>query len=266
MSATIEETSDYTWYQGEQWILLDAPQTSPPWFDSRKGRVTGSINGACCGRSKFPDSSPEDQVQYLNGSKVKQFSEESKYNMRQGQLREPLARDWYCQKFNKICVEGRIVFPLWETRIGASVDGIVIDKSKVTKPLKEYNPPELIKLAEGILEIKAPKKMYWYLTNYVNTEMHQPNSTIIAGDAQVYKHYYSHIWQTHFDQMQQGMVVLRKPWCDYVVYAPEGIYYQRIPYCHRYFIKYILEPVREFLDKKLDPTLPAGYRLALPIK
>ena len=106
--------------------------------------------------------------------------------------------------------------------------------------------------------------MYWPLIKYSKGNMYQPSQVLIGGDAEVYEHYYNHIWHTHFDQMQQGMAVLRKPWCDYVVYTPESIYYQRIPYCHNYFIQRLLNPTRQFLNDKLDPNLSNGHRLPLP--
>jgi hypothetical protein len=86
----------------------------------------------------------------------------------------------------------------------------------------------------------------------------------IEKDPLIWEKKMNHIYQTHFDQMQLGMAVLRKPWADYLVYAKDGIYSERIPYCHGYFINRLLTPTREFLDQKLDPILEPGWRSSLP--
>lgn len=260
MNYTVLKHESDTWYVSALWILLDAPQVGESWLKYRQGRGTGSVMGSILGHSNF--GTPESELKYLSGQEVKVFNEKSMAAMKQGNIREPFARDWYMNTFNLLSVELGIVFPTWETRMGASVDGLAIDSRRLIKPLEEYNPADLIELADGILEIKSPVKMYYPLIRYMEGSRAVPNDDEI-NDPMVYEKFFSHIWHTHFDQMQQGMAVIRKSWCDYIVYANEGIFVQRIPYCHRYFIERMLEPARKYFDERLDPIV-GDYRIPLP--
>ncbi len=180
------------------------------------------------------------------------------------------------------------MLPRWESRIGASVDGLVIDPQLLTRSwpagvnlasleidpqplLSIYSLPELVNMAEGILEIKSPVRMYRPLTNYIASQQLKQEQGITTIPPQtastnpdIHRQFFSHIWQTHFDQMQQGMAVLRKSWCDYVVYTPKQMFCQRIPYCHQYYLQQLLGPIRFFLDSRIDPFLPVGRRWPLP--
>jgi YqaJ-like recombinase protein len=261
-SSKVLKDGSNTWYISKNWILLDAPQVSEPWLKYRQGRGTGSVMGTILGHGNQSFGTPDSELKYLSGQETKVFSEKSLIAMKQGNLREPLARDWYMDKFKLISVELGILFPTWETRIGASIDGLVIDPKRLMKQVDEYNPGELVELADGILEIKSPMRMYYPLIRYLNTTMPIPN-TEERSDLMVYERFYSHIWHKHFDQMQQGMAVTRKPWCDYLVYAEQGIFIQRVHYCHNYFVKRMLEPARKYFDERLDPIL-GDYRVPLP--
>lgn len=264
---------DSRWYSTDLWWLLDEPQTSPPWHLYRRGRPTGSIFGYCAGHGNPKFSTPEEEVLYLSGQKEKTFTRKQLKAMAKGVEGEPIVRNRYSRETNKISIEVGLVIPTWELRIGSSVDGIIIEPSVLTKPVEDYSLVELIQKAEGILEIKCPGKLYPSLrSKYWNirllksrgTPIILPTGQELSQDSEAWKNYYSHIYQTHFDQMQLGMAVLRKPWADYVVHAPDGIYRERISYCHRYFIDQLLNPVRSFLDERLDPVLSADWRKPLP--
>ena len=257
------------WVKGKLWWLLDEPQTSPAWHLYRQGRVTGSVFGYCAGHGNPRFSTPEKEKLYLSGRKKKTFTEKQRKAMAIGVMREPIAREKYVKDTGKIAIEVGLVIPTWETRIGSSVDGIVIDPSSLRKPVEKYSKLELIEKAEGILEIKSPGKLYPPLrSKYRQRRLLEqrgipilnPTPEEITQESQVWKKYFNHIYQTHFDQMQLGMAVLRKPWADYMVYAPDVIYRERIPYCHQYFIDQLLNPVRDFLQNSLDPILPVGWR------
>lgn len=252
-----------SWHYRSHYILLDAPQTSELWFKYRQGRVTGSKTGALVGHSSF--STSVEEVEYLLGNKEKIFTEAQKYNMAIGTIREPYARVWYNKTYNVYSIEIGIVFPTWDTRLGASVDGVVISPHKMSKDPKEYSEIELLEMADGILEIKSPKSMYRPLMTYLQTPMILPNSKCIEEDIYIYENYFNHIQQTHFDQMQQGMAILDKPWCDYVVYAPQGIFRQRVPYCRNYFVLRLLHPIQKLLNENVDTRLKDDWRCPIPI-
>ena len=170
--------------------------------------------------------SPEDTLDYLSMRREKKFSPEAMARMSHGNKFEDVARQEYEFISGNTVSELGFVIPSWEPRIGVSVDGIVDD--------------------DGIIEIKCPQRMYRQLT-------YEPVKA-------------STIWPTHYDQMQMGMYVLGRKWCDYVVMSTseEKIYIQRIFYDRGYW-ESCMKVIKNFLDNKLTPSLQGtGYPLMPP--
>lgn len=121
-------------------------------------------------------------------------------NMSHGRTFEPIVRNWYSHTRNVPVTEGGLTVPKWDFHIGCSLDGEV-----------ENN---------GMIEIKCPQKMYLPLKNH---KKHQPG--------------FSHIWKTHYAQMQGCMAITNKSWCDYIVYcdSEQQIYTERIPFDQSYW-------------------------------
>jgi putative phage-type endonuclease len=219
------------WVDKGPYYLNISPQGTEGWFDARKGRLTGSNVAAAIEHSIF--ATPEQQAKYIAEIEEKIFSNESKEVMKHGTDTEPIARKWY-ENSRKVTVkEVGLAVPKWETRLGSSVDGIVISPDGVE---------------EGIIEIKCPLKMYDRLSTHVMRK---------SKGWQPPKNYFGHIWPSHYIQMQTGLFVLDKQWCDYIVYATESnkVYVERIYKDEEHWNNFILPKIKTFLDDILNPLL-----------
>ena len=187
------------WIDRGSYFEHNAPQGSQKWLDARIGRVTGSESGALAGLSNFKTA--EKTGKTICGL------EENNLNidiMAHGTKTEPIARRWYEKTFKCKVIERGLCVPKSDYRIGASVDGEIEGE-------------------DGILEIKCPQKMYKPLQIY--------NENVKSG-WKVPINYHDHIFPSHYCQMLQGMHVLNKKFCDYVVYCTSTgeVFTQRIPF------------------------------------
>lgn len=220
--------------------LYDVDQKEPDWLLVRKGRPSGSNCGYLLGHSNPRFGSKEDTVLEIVGKKEKIFTDQQRANMDYGNEVEPLARDWYERTRDVKIDELGFVVPKWDYHIGVSVDGVVID-------------------GDGMIEIKGPKRMYGPLNGYIQK---LKNGNTKEED-------YSHIWTTHYDQMQLGMAILNKAWCDYIVYCPpeNRVFVQRIPFNKNYWMNEMYNPLKQIIHEEITPLLKeTPYPLMPPIK
>lgn len=231
------------WLDCGSYFISNAEQRSPEWHKTRSGRVTASNFGTCAGHSKF--SSPDNLALEISGLKVKEFSEESKRVMDIGTKMEPDARTWY-EKSRGVCVkEYGLAVPKWNLYIGGSPDGVIED-------------------SDGIIEIKCPERMYKPLKEKMEgcSDDSEDDTTNKNSERDMFAH--SHIWSTHYDQMQGCMAILNKSFCDYIVYcAPEDlVYVERIPFNKVYWETDLYPKIFYFIETKLKPLLiQQGIRL-----
>lgn len=207
---------------------LDVSSPSLSSYNPINARITGSNFGAAAGRSRF--STSKDLALEVAGIKEKMFSEESKKNMAHGTKEEPNARKWYETRFGVEVEEIGLAVPKWNFHLGASVDGIVKD-------------------SKGIIEIKCPKKMYKPLEDHMVLRETGWNPRT--------PYHRSHIWPTHYDQMQGGMAILNMDWCDYIVYSTSDrqVYFERILFNSEYWTNCLYPKLQLFLDQELFPVL-----------
>ncbi len=268
------------WLRSDQWFLFTARQTTPPWHHVRQGRGTTSTIGNLLDHGKF--ANPAEQREFTLGIKKQIFSEGAKHHMERGIKGEPLTRARYAKEKDKYVLELGFCIPRWETRLGCSVDGIVIDYSTMAKicpqieNLSEKDRPQfvphreylisLVQQSEGIIEIKRPENMWHTLKTRYKNGIVNCNPRQLSEDVDIWENRFSGIFQNYFDQMTLGMAILRKPWCDFVVEDENGEFYiESVPYCHNYFIQRMLLPIRSYLDQHIDPYLRPGWRLDVPI-
>jgi len=123
-----------------------------------------------------------------------------------------------------------LVVPKWNFHLGSSVDGIV-------------------KGEKGIVEIKCPKKMYGPLTDH--------EKQLSFGCEPESRYYHKHIWESHYAQMQGGMAILDREWCDYVVYSTTDckVYKERILFNKEYWENKLYPSLQSFLHTNLFPLL-----------
>jgi hypothetical protein len=139
--------------------------------------------------------------------------------MARGVRLEPVARKWYEDTYNVTVKSMGFVIPKWEPRIGGSPDGLVGD--------------------DGIVEIKAPKVMYSRLKAYVEAS----KRGWVSKD-------FTHIWKTHYIQMQGYMAIMARSWCDYIVYCESDkcAFVQRIPFNYQFWTTSVYPRLKYFLD------------------
>lgn len=224
------------WKSYDDFYLYDTDQREPDWKEVRKGRPSGSNCSACIGRSHF--STPDQTALEISGKIEKKFTQEQLDNMNHGTKYESVARDWYCTSRNVKVKEIGFVVPKWNKSIGVSIDGEVENTDK-------------------IIEIKCPKKMYELLKIYMKN---QDKGLVKIND-------HSHIFDSHYDQMQLGMIITGKRQCDYIVFCvPENnVFVQTINFDQKHW-DFMYEKLKIFIKEKLDPLLVGTpYPLMPPI-
>ena len=258
----------------EGFYLYEENQRNPGWHLVRIGRPSGSTVGACVGHSNFGNQ--DDTALEICGIKKKVFDEKALARMNHGVEFEDTARDFYENKIVRDYYErttglkvkelGYIV-PSWDLRIGVSLDGEieVTEDNKIESESKEDNgietkieskiEEELDKKENGIIEIKCPQKMYEPLKGAIQT---RKMGFKISG--------YSHIPITHYDQMQLGMAIRRRSFCDYIVYctSSDSVFTQRIPFNSEYWSKSFYPTISWFCDNKIKSNLQQGLPLCPP--
>lgn len=228
-------------FDTEQWMdcntywLNTSPQGSDEWHNQRKYRVTASNFGAALGQSSY--CSMIELAMDITKLKPKSFPNRGKLVKQHGIVTEPEARDWYSSSRGVEVVEVGLAVPKWEPRIGASLDGDVVG-------------------TDGIIEIKSPLQMY----DPLNEHMRKINAGWRPPPF-----YHSHIWDTHYAQMQGGMKITNKKWCDYIVYAKQSnrVYVERIPFNEKYWEEELWPGLQTFLDTYMEPLIADGFNSSL---
>lgn len=240
------EELDLSCYDPKKWIftkylesshgywLYEEDQRNPGWRLVRIGRPSGSTCSACVGHSDF--TLQDDAALEIVGIKKKEFDEKALNRMNHGVKYENTAREWYEKQYKVNVKEIGYVVPSWDLKIGVSVDGLIIDN-------------------DGIIEIKCPQKMYDNLSNHIRLQKMGVN---VKG--------FDHIPISHYDQMQLGMAIMCKSYCDYIVYctSDESIFCQRIPFNQEYWKTGLYPVLSWFCTDKLQPLLDK-YKPGFPL-
>ena len=221
----------YQWIDCEDYWEFDAPQKDEKWEEVKIGRTSGSNTGALGGLSKF--KTPEEAGLYIAGAKREEFDKEATERMAHGNLHEDNAKNWFISKTGLNVVDRGLIVPKWDVeRLGVSVDGDI------------YNTP-------GMIEIKCPVKMYKPLRDYLE---------LMKGGWVPMEGYRGHIYPTHYAQMQQGMAILGKRWCEYIVYSTSDgeVFTQTVPFNQEFWDEHY-NIIKKNYDLYVKPYLPDGY-------
>jgi len=91
-----------------------------------------------------------------------------------------------------------------------------------------YSPDGLIN-GDGMIEIKCPKFIYYPLLKY------------------------DKIWDNHYAQIQGGLYITKRKWCDYVVYGYilDNMYIKRIYYDDKYCKEILIPNLIKFNENYL---------------
>ena len=217
--------------RGDYWEST-APQGSEIWHQCRRGRVNGSNTGALAGKTTL--KSIEDTGKIIAGVLVEEFKQKNIDAMSHGHEYESTCRIWYEKNHKCKVLERGLAVCKTDYRIGASIDGEIVGK-------------------DGIIEIKAPLKLWKPILQYMDSKSQGWNPP---------KNYHDHIWETHYCQMQQSMFVLKKKYCDYIVYSTEDakVFTQRIFFDSVYWNNHY-EIIKKNYEKYVRPYLVTPYPL-----
>ena len=136
-------------------------------------------------------------------------------HLARGTKNEPVARLMYEDAKNVIVKEVGLAIPKWDLSIGSSVDGMVGE--------------------DGLIEIKCPEYIYDGYAMYSSKGV----------DPLMY------VKKDHYAQMQGGMAILNRKWCDYVVYGvKEGaLFIVRIMFNQSWWNKFLYPRLRDFISE-----------------
>lgn len=215
------------WNEYPTYWLNTASQGSDQWHIEHLRRLTASKFGTAIGKKS--NVTPLSLAHHIANASFDPTADRTKFSAQHGVVTESKARQWYCYTRKVRVKEVGFAVPKWEPRIGTSVDGEVEG-------------------TDGILEIKAPFQVYPPLNEHMNK---------IKNGWKPQPFYHAHIWETHYAQMQGGMKIMNKSWCDYIVFATESnlAYVERIPFDQQYWDAVLWPGIKNFLDNILDPLL-----------
>lgn len=139
----------------------------------------------------------------------------SQGHLARGTKNEPVARLMYEDVKSVIVKEVGLAIPKWDLSIGSSVDGMVGE--------------------DGLIEIKCPEYIYDGYAMYSSRGV----------DPLMY------VKKDHYAQMQGGMAILNRKWCDYVVYGvKEGaLFIVRITFNKSWWSEYLYPKLRDFISE-----------------
>jgi len=215
------------WKEYPTYNLSLHPQGTEEWKQLRIGRITMSNISACTNRSQYK-TEPEEISDTICG--VKKM--ESNSYMEHGVKMEPIIRNWYAETFEAKIQEVGLAVWKKDPRFGGSLDGEIMEGDESF---------------EGI-EIKAPKKMYWRLIEYIEAK---------KKGFSFYPGYHEHIFNSHYDQMTGNAIITNKRSMHYIVVCTETqkAFVQRFPVDVELWENVLYPRACEFYDKYIEPKM-----------
>lgn len=195
-------------------------------------RITASRLEGILGKSKF--SSRAKTVLNMLGL----IERDMNPNIEHGIRMEPLACKWYEKEYSVRVQPCEMVFSKKDHFFAAIPDGLVG--------------------SEGLLEIKCPQRMYAPLEEYDDDL--EPSAKQLYN-TELYDQFYSHLFESHYLQMQLEMWIMDRSWCDFVVYTDSEVFIQKIPRDSVYFERILNQVNEEFIPKYLELLDRIGLKL-----
>jgi hypothetical protein len=220
--------------KGTYWLSVH-PQTSPPWHAIKEKAylITASRFGTAAGlETKYRTA--DDIADVISGlRKPPPVPQRNQEKMARGVVKEPFARDWYCQTRQVQVDEVGLAIPKWYPRIGCSLDGEVIG------PNGEK---------DGMIEIKCPDVMPGPIVEH--------QERLSAGWIPP-PFYHAHIPTEYYCQMQGCMAICVKKWCDYIVFITDTqqAYVERVYFNQKFWEDELFPRLCHFITQILDPKI-----------
>lgn len=218
--------------EGTYWLNIHE-QGTDGWHSARRDGwgvtklLTASNFAKAAGHEKYFTTREAYMEEFVSGVKPK-FTEEAIRHMARGTENEPIARMLYEDARGVTVREVGLAVPKFDIRIGSSVDGMVGKN--------------------GLIEIKCPEKVYWKLRGEDDTDQRDKVSCKKQRDK---------IFPSHYDQMQGGMAITGRKWCDYVVFGvkSEEIHIERVHWDQDYWDNDLYPGICSFLEKSGCPPV-----------
>lgn len=188
-------------------------------------RITASVMAIAAGLStKYGDS--EQLIRQMLGLEKKYVSPEAIVRMTRGTKKEPMIRKEYEKATGNTVEEIGLAIPDWNDRIGASVDGLIVAGEGIG----------------GSIEIKCPG------TGDIYPSL---NKMLKDGRENFDDFYHDHIQIEYYVQMQAGMAITVRPFCDFVVYGYKSgrLYVERVWYNKNFWENEVYPRLLLFLDR-----------------
>lgn len=218
---------DADWVDCGSYVMSTSPQGSEKWKNLRDINiffpddviVTGSqFNEAC----DIPPFGFSDKLAYAKITRKKKFfAPDALERMRQGSVHEDVIRQLYEREFNVEVKEVGLAIPKWYPYIGSSLDGMVGDDGCI-----EIKYVREIKLPMRAVASKCKRLPDW-----------RPNNA-------------THLPQNYYAQMQGGMAITGRKWCDFVVYChtTNELYTEKIYFDPKYWNEFLFPKLRHFRE------------------
>jgi len=182
--------------------------------------VTASRVAAVRGKSPF--RTPTEMAEVIWGFRVVEVSPAMKH----GTDTEDAARECYEKVSGNAVKEFGMITHDDHVDLGYSPDGVIGD--------------------DGLLEIKCPKAIYAPIRAMMRV------AEIIEDDPD----HRTHMYTSHYDQVQLGMHLSERKWCDYFIYVSDDEYHlSRVIYDPQYCAM-MLDEVYHFIRTILKPMSP----------
>ncbi len=216
-----------SWIEYPTYYLSTAPQGSDIWLKERIGRITMSNISNCTHRASYKQPY-EDVVNGICGIKKMEAPQNIAY-MDHGIKMEPIIRNWYSESIVKKPIK-EVGLAVWkqDNRFGGSLDGEIDSE-------------------EGI-EIKAPRKMYYKLVEYIESK--KKGFKFYNGD-------HEHIFNSHYDQMTGNGVITNKKYMHYVVVCTDtqNAFIQRFPVDYDLWENVLYPRAVKFYEEYVQPKM-----------
>lgn len=248
------------------YFALVAEQRSEGWFEARNLRCTASQTSVfVSGESKF--TTLEKVINVLVG---RELQDPINVAMQLGSNSEEIALRHYTELTENKVDEVSLCIPLWTSESSCEIQNSrmkIMEEmygTQLSNPLHPNwfiagSPDGIVIDKEGEkvnLEIKFPKALYRNLKEKNNRERVTKGVLPDTSGSDVF----SHIFISHYMQMQQCMAVTGADYCDYFVDNPihnkdNPPYLERIPFNPHYWWNYMYPNLVEVIETKIKPLI-----------
>lgn len=235
------------WTIRSRFFECTARQRSQIWHQAREYRITASQTAALTGRCTAFRTQEEAIEKVINRGLPTPMNDA----MRLGVEMEPCIRDWYAEKVGVKIREPSLcrLMSNFDFRLTWVQDSPLLSEiygSQDENLMHPYNfiggsPDGIIEDFNQCVEIKYTKRMYYTL------KIHQRDGSLNTG--------HSHIFPSHYYQMQVCMAITGTSSCAYIVGSPGGNYVEVIRFDQHDWETELLPDMVKVITTRIIPNM-----------